>query len=132
MATDDEVKTFHDRADHEDQLHASRTDLFVSFNGIMAVAVGFADDKQVKLIFVAMVLLVNVAWALWAPNARIFVRALRDAGSTRCDESLWATRIGPTEMHKIRRWFTDPLTILTIYFPRTLVLGWFILLIYWL
>ena len=79
----DEGQVFHDRADHEDTLHLSRTDLFISFNGFLAVAVGLVDDLVIRLVFIGMVLVVNVAWGLWAPNARRFIRALRNAGGHR-------------------------------------------------
>ena len=124
----DEGQVFHDRADHEDTLHLSRTDLFISFNGFLAVAVGLVDDLVIRLVFIGMVLVVNVAWGLWAPNARRFIRALRNAGGHREDEGLWANTVGTRETKYW--WINDPLTIVSVYIPWVLTIGWFAIFIY--
>jgi hypothetical protein len=118
---------YHDRADHEDNLHVSRTGLFISFNGFLAVAVGLVGDQVIKTAFVCIAVAVDALWAVWAPKARRFIRALRDAGRDRDDEKLWRSTVGGAERH---RWIGDPLTLTSAYIPGLLLLGWLVILLY--
>lgn len=118
----DGSQVFHDRADHEDTLLLSRTNLFISFNGFLAIAVGLVGDRVIKMMFILMVLIVNLAWCRWAPEARNYIRALRDTGGNREDEKLWKTIVG--EREKKYWWFSSPLTIFTRYIPLVLTVGW--------
>lgn len=129
MSSDQENgQSVHRRADHEDVLNLSRTGMFISLNGFLAVAVGLVGDRTVKIGFVCLVLLVDGAWVLWAPNARRFIRTLRDAGKDRIDEQLWNRTVGKRE--RKYRWITDPLTIMSFYVPGVFTVGWIMMLLY--
>jgi hypothetical protein len=119
---------YHDRADHEDNLHMSRTKSFISCNAFFAVAMGIVADGMMKLFFSAMILIVNFLWFLWARNGRAFIRLLRDKGKAREDEMLWNETVGESE--KEFRWLIDPLTILSIYIPSIFTVGWLLILVY--
>ena len=110
---------YHERANHEDNLHVSRTNAFISLNGFVAVAVGWTHETWLQLGFSLMAFLIDFAWALWAKQASIFIRALRDAGQNRADEQLW--------QRVIRSKFSGvaPLKIMSLYIPRFLTLAWF-------
>lgn len=123
-----DIDRVHERANHEDILHVRRLSLFLTFNGFLAVAVGFLDDNWPKIIFAFVALLFNVLWGFWAPNVRKFIRALRDAGRDRADERLWRKTVGESETKY--RWFKDPLTIAS-YVPWLLSVGWILILIYY-
>ena len=110
---------YHERANHEDNLHVSRTNAFISVNGFVAVAVGLTNETWLRLVFSLMVLSIDIAWARWASQASIFIRALRDAGQDRADEQLWR--------RVIRCKFSGvaSLNIMSLYIPRFLTLAWF-------
>jgi len=124
------LDVFHERANHEDNLHLSRTDLLISFNGFLAIAVGLVEDNEVKIIFALMVLIVDITWALWAQDASKFIRSLRDAGEERADEKIWKNTVGPSETKN--RCLKDPLTIVSTYMPCLLIVGWCAILIYYM
>src|ERR1017187_9571077 len=118
---------YHDRANHEDNLHVSRTSLFVSFNGFLMVAVGFVTNQAIQTAFVLIAIVFDALWTLWAPHARLFIRKLRDSGCDREDEKLWQETVGNAE--RKHRWMGDALTITSIYIPRLLTLGWLVILV---
>ncbi len=125
VATPEEVSIYHDRANHEDNLHVNRTLVFISFNGFIAVAVGLPASRGAKLIFLVMVLLVDFLWAMWAKNAVTYIRALREAGISRPDEQLRQKQIVPRE----RRIFS-PLLITSRGIPWLFFGGWLAMLVY--
>jgi hypothetical protein len=114
-------QAYHARADHEDNLHVSRTNLFIGFNGFLAIAVGLRPDFLTKVCFIILALILDISWALWAPNARRLIRALRNAGGEREDEQVWKSTVGKREP------FTA-LTIVSIYIPWSLTVFWLTLL----
>lgn len=128
----DDVKKnnfYHERANHESQIHLSRSSLFISFNGFFAIALSLVDeDNMIKIIFAVLSLFVNLFWLLWAPNARKYIRALRDAGKNREDERLWIGFIRTSETKY--RGLKDPHIIIGNYIPKVLFAGWILILIY--
>src|SRR5260370_42716490 len=125
--TNDQDNMLHETANHEANLNVNRPYVFISLNGFFAVAVGLVKDPVVSFIFSGMVLLVDLVWARWAGNARIFMRALRDAGTERPDEQLWQRLIGRRE-HGI----ANSLAITSVYIPWVLTLGWLLISGYFL
>ncbi len=119
---------YHQRADHEDTLFVARTNVFLVFNGFLAVAVGIVTDRPVKIVFVSLVLIVDLLWTRWAPNSKKFIRALRDSGREREDERLWRDTVGGETGSTLRAWTTSPLTIISVFIPTVLVLGWILIL----
>lgn len=114
---------FHERANHEDNLLIARTNMVISFNGFLAIAVGLVSENLIRIVFVALVLAIDVAWVAWAPRARRFIQSLRDAGATRPDEQLCHDTVGRSK-------WVNPLTIITVYMPWVLTAGWFTILGY--
>jgi hypothetical protein len=104
-----DIDIVHDRANHEDNLHVNRVSLLVAVNGFFAVAVGLTPTASQKLIFSGMILVVDCLWAMWASDAGIFIRKLREAGANRADQRIWKTvisqnRIGPSPTKIIINW----------------------------
>lgn len=124
--TEAEKETVHRRADHEDSLFVSRTSAFMGFNGFIAAAIGFTKDSNVKYVFLGMVLLVDIAWALWAGRPTAVIRALRKAGKDRIDQQ-------KVDCEKGRHWWWNisPLTIMTL-LPRLLTCAWIAMLFYFI
>ena len=79
-------------------------------------------------IFAGMIIFVNILWVLWAPDARKYIRYLRNSGGERPDEKKWVESVGGVQTRY--RWFKDPLTIKSIWIPRILCVGWIIILVY--
>lgn len=118
MADDRELDLYHGRANHEDNLHVSRTSVFLNFNGFIAVAVGIAKETWLMLLFSLTAFLIDLVWALWASDASTFIRGLRDHGGGRADEQLWQRQ------RKDRRWRPSPLVLMSVLLPWFLVLVW--------
>jgi hypothetical protein len=120
MDENSKIEAFHKRADHEDDLFVSRTGLFMSFNGFMAVAVNLVNpnERNIRIVFAVMAIALNVFWAIWAPRARTFIYALRQAGRARADQVLWENIIGVGR----RRW--PRITTLMVLMPWLLLIGW--------
>jgi len=112
------LDVYHGRANHEDNLFLSRTSLFLSFNGFMAVAVGLVNDQTMRVVFAAMAIALDVLWARWAPRSRRFIRELRNAGAMRADQVLWQKLFDRKEGSRGN--ILDMVAII----PRLLVLGW--------
>lgn len=115
---------YHSRANHEDILHNSRTGIFLTFNSFMIIAVSITENILMRIIFAVIVLVINIFWIRWAPNARKFIRLLRDLGANRPDEVKWRKVI-----YQLESGINCPLTIISKNIPFTLALAWGILLI---
>ena len=122
------IAVFHQRADHEDNLFVNRTYVFITFNAFLAVAVGLtsAQPATVRFTFIFMALLVDLAWCLWAPRSRTFIRDLRDAGGDREDEKRWHETIGGPET---KGRLPGPLVLMSVYMPVVVLLGWAAILV---
>lgn len=122
---------FHGRADHEDILHTRRLGLFLTFIAFLAVALGLTSERFIKGMFAFMGVVTSLLWLLWAGNAGVFIRKLRDAGVSRADEQLWRKEIAPREdSGPMGKRLIAPLKILNYWLPGLLVIGWIAILIY--
>lgn len=125
----------HERANHEDNLFVSRTNIFIGVNGFFVIGIGLIKgDVNLQIILTFMIIIINIIWLLWAPRSRKFIRALRDSGSKRKDEEIWREGPGKVEspVKSKLRWLKDPLTLICTFVPSVLLLGWIAILIYFL
>lgn len=122
----DPMDIFHDRANHEDNLHVNRSSVFINLNGFFGVAVGIIKFPVMGLIFSVMILVVDVLWTVCATDAPTFIRELRDAGGERADEELWK------KVHMREGGIAEPLAIMSRWMPLLLTLGWIAILIYFI
>lgn len=120
---------YHERANHEDILHTRRLGLFLTFNSFLAVAVGLTYEHFIIILFAFIGFGVSLFWILWARNAGIFIRALRDAGGSRVDQELWTRVIRP--MDNKYKSIIAPLNIMNYWFPTLLILGWIAVIVYY-
>ncbi|MBV8896482.1 MAG: hypothetical protein JO051_08215 [Acidobacteriaceae bacterium] len=123
--TEEELNTFHRRADHEDNLHVSRTYVFINLNLFIAVAVALTLPHFVRAIFALMAFFVDLSWTLWAWHARASIHALRNEAEARCDQRL---------LKEIKRkpFAVGPLAIMSTYMPWITTISWAVIFGYFL
>jgi hypothetical protein len=119
------ITTFHQRADHEDNLFLNRTYVLLTFNGFLALAVGLAPAQQARVGFVVMALVADLAWGFWARRSKRFIHALRKAGHEREDQKLWHRIFSGTE-----RWFHSPLMIMSTIVPWGIFFSWIVIFVF--
>lgn len=128
MADDELDDIYHDRANHEDNLHVNRSAVFINLNGFFGVAVGVIKSPVIGLVFSVMILVIDVSWTLWAMEALDFIHRLREHGKGRADEKLLRSE----ETLYSKRQFAGPLVIMSRRIPFVLTLGWLAIFIYFI
>ena len=112
---------FRSRIEHEDNLLNQRTGLFLTANGLGAVAVGLGTFDQANLFFVVVATLVNILWLLCGIQNVLVLNNLtttyiENAGDAVDDIVRESMRCIPVLL--------NPSNILGIFLPVVILFGW--------
>jgi len=111
------------RIEREDELLNARTGIFLVVNGLTAVAVGIDQRFASRLLVAIVSALINVLWLVCSLKSRQVLKALTVHLLKRFPEHpverIVQTALGSS--HCIR-----PTTILSIYLPGLVALGWLV------
>lgn len=121
----DQLASIHQRANHEDILHATRLGIFLTFNAFVGVVIGVSTNPIVPIVFAVLGFSVGWCWIRWAGDAAITIRVLRDAGVQSIDEKLWNYYV-----RKLGRKF-GALSIFNTIIPTLICLAWLTIGLYY-
>jgi len=116
-----DYQRFRARIEHEDNLLNQRTGLFLTANGLGAVAVGLNTLAGAGLLLVAVATLVNLFWLLCGIQNAMVLKSLTSSYIENADDAVDAIVRNSTDCIPV---FLNPSSILGIYLPVAILAGW--------
>lgn len=114
-------ETFRNRIEHEDALLNQRTGLFLTANGLGAVAMGIRTVDDAVSLFLAVVLIINAFWILCGLQSVLVLRRLTRTYVAQVDDRVDELVRDSTS------WMPKPLNpsnLLGLFLPIVVFLGW--------
>lgn len=124
---DFDKRVFRARIEHEDNLLNQRTALFLTANGLGAVAVGIGSPGGGFALFISIASIVNVLWILCGVQSVLVLKGLT---------AIYIEQTNDPVDQLVRRSITsfpialNPSNLLGLYLPVVIFIGWLLGAIY--
>lgn len=124
---DFDKRVFRARIEHEDNLLNQRTALFLTANGLGAVAVGIGSPGGGFVLFISIASIVNVLWILCGVQSVLVLKGLT---------AIYIEQTNDPVDQLVRRSITsfpialNPSNLLGLYLPVVIFIGWLLGAIY--
>ena len=118
-----DVNKFRARIEHEDNLLNQRTGLFLTANGLGAVAVGLNSIYNADLLFIVVVILVNLFWLLCGIQNVLVLKSLTTIYISTTNDSIDDIVRNSTKPIPI---LLNPTNLLGLFLPAVILMGWLV------
>ncbi|MFW6145588.1 MAG: hypothetical protein ACOC4Y_02185 [bacterium] len=122
---DSHTSEYRRRAEHESQLLLNRTGVILTFNGLVAVAVGWSPMSGITLTFLAAIIAINLLWILCGVQTNRWLKTLNDYELS--DEKARGTESSEVErLRRYKKWakWLRPTFVLAVLVPVVLEIAW--------